>query len=158
MGNEEQVNILLFEKPKKQTVKEIENERAEVNRLICEIRESRKYENEVYPKPYEPLEKPGKLWSKMTYKEYQQHVYGGLKEGEEPLAPQAPANYPVSGRKSTRKSQLRSITEIQTQKTAVEKIGYKVGTQGYPENVEAFEREVQRQDGSSEYPACQERW
>lgn len=40
---------------------------------------------------------------------------------------------------------LKTITELQTAPTSIESINYKVGAQGYPENVEAFEKEVERQ-------------
>lgn len=53
-----------------------------------------------------------------------------------------------SGARSTRKSEIKSIKETQLEEGAIAKVNYKTGMQGFPVNVEAFERYVEQQNPS----------
>ena len=51
------------------------------------------------------------------------------------------------GKKRVRKhAGFKDISETQTKPTALEVINYKTGAQGFPENVEAYEKTVEEQD------------
>ena len=139
-------NILLYAKSRKQTDAEAIAEVAEVNAKLSKLKILGK--TWVVALSSEQEEEMA-IKKELTPEEYlEQKIYKSLKPGDEVVGTVPKYSKEASGKKSTHKSQLQSITEIQTRKTAIEKVGYKVGTQGYPENVEAFERTVREQKES----------
>ena len=138
--------------PKHQSLKEVEEEIKRVNIAIKKAAQRNKtYE---YPSEKEggflvedkqqqyPYRKYAELYEKFLEKK----VYGSFDPSKEPLKTQPKYEKQFTGEKSERK---QSVSIDQTSPSTLEKAGYKVGSQGYPENVQAFEKEVAKQHPST---------
>ena len=130
---------------KHQTAKEIEEEIKRVNEAI--LRAAVRNETREYPSEKEEgflVEKdyPYDEYAKAHKKFLEEKVYESHKPGK--MLPQTVPKYEkeFTGEKSTRKP---SVFIDQTTPSTLEKVDYKVGSQGYPKDVKAFEKEVTKQ-------------